>query len=301
MKYLVKLAAPLSLLLILMMSCSGSPESAMEKEQPLEVVPKADEQPQPVEDSKEPEYRTERVTYYQVSRESYFLDDGTENGFKVFSYDEEGRIVFMENYRGSGDLLFKEEYFYDDQGRVVKSELYDAEGITSYTLFRYSDDDLLTDEEYYNHRDVYLSGSTYEYDGQGNKLLWVSLDDKKSPVLKAEYIYKEEKLIKVAFLTPLDKEDGSIDYTYEGDMLVKELSIASSGKEERRTEYVYEGDRLSEEKLFQLGRLSRVNKMEYDERGVVVKKNTYNRSGNLLSSTNYDYLSFEKEIQVLVK
>jgi hypothetical protein len=292
-----KLLRPLILLIIVVFisACTGTPSEGtteIESETITEVVKTAPEKAV---------YKTEMVDYYVISRENYFMNDGTENGYKSFSYNDMGQLTGLENYKGSGDLLYKEKYILDTEGRVIRSELSDIDGLSSYILFKYSQGSEPIEEEYYNQKDVYLSGSTFEYNNQGLKTLWVSLDDNKSPVLKSEYLYDKGNLVKVVFLTPLNREDGSLDFTYEGDKIIREVSIGSNGKEERKTEYEYEGDKLIREKLFQLGRLSRTNEFEYDDKGNISLMTTYNRSGRLLNTTTYEYLVFQKEVQVLVK
>ena len=230
-----------------------------------------------------------------------FLMTDRRTGYKEYSYDDKGNLTGIVNYKGSGDLLFEEKYILNDNGMPVRSELYDSEGLTSYTLFAYNEDGLIVSEEYYNHKDVYLSGSRYEYDNRGRKILWECLDENKTLVLKSEYVYKGDDLMKVAFLTPLNKEDGSIDYVYDQGQVVKEISINGSGKEERRTEYEYLEDRLGKAKIFQLGRLSRVNEMTYDENENLSRMVTYNRSQKLIGSTEYDYVVYQAEKMVLVK
>ena len=86
-------------------SCAGGPEAAdtVQKESGEEVTAKK-------EKVKEDSYETKIVDVYKVSRESYFLDDGSENGSKEYSYDGEGRLVSVTNFRGSGELLFEEKY-----------------------------------------------------------------------------------------------------------------------------------------------------------------------------------------------
>ncbi|MDC7219693.1 MAG: hypothetical protein PQJ59_07125 [Spirochaetales bacterium] len=272
----------------LFFSCTGEPETT-DPEQGSDMSVE-------VEDNKsEVVYETKVEEVYKVSKESYFLDDGSANGYKEFSYDDRGNLTGIVNYRGSGDLLFEEKYELDEKGNILKAKLFDSEGLTSYTVYTYDDNGLLIGEEYYNHRDLYLSGSRFEYDKKNNKVLWESLDENKSLVLKAEYIYKGDDLIKVSFLTPLNKDDGSLDYSYRDDKVIKEVSINGSGKEERRTEYEYDDDMMIVSKIFQLGRLSRVNEMEYDNMGQKVKMMTYNRSKKLISHTVYEYVTFQEE------
>ncbi|MDC7223662.1 MAG: hypothetical protein PQJ60_07955 [Spirochaetales bacterium] len=278
----------------LFFSCAGEPETTDTAQDNMDDTVMVTDESQ--EESAVQE--TEIVEVFKVLKESYFLDDGSANGYKDYTYDEEGRLTGVANYRGSGELLFEEKYTLDEEGRTVKSELFDSEGLTSYTLFTYDDKSHLITEEYYNHRDEFLSGSRFEYDNRGRKILWESLDDTKTIVLKSDYIYKGSELIKVAFLTPLNKDDGSLDYFYEDDHIVKEISINGAGKEERRTEYEYEDDQVFQVKIFQLGRLSRVNEMNYDELGNKVEMLTYNRSKKLIGHTEYEYVSFLVEMSV---
>ncbi len=276
-------------------SCAGSPEETetVQKETGIEVTEKK-------ETVKEATYESRMVDIYKVSKESYFLDDGSENGYKEYAYDERGFLIDIANYRGSGELLFEEKFTLNEKGQTVRSELYDSEGLTSYTVYAYDDENQLVSEEYYNHRDVFLSGSRYDYDNRGRRILWESFDDKKTLVLKSEYIYKGDDLTKIVFMTPLNEDDGSYDYTYEQGKLMKEVSINGSGKEERRTEYEYSGDQIAKEKIFQLGRLSRVNELNYDGSGNMVNMVTYNRSQKLLGHTEYEYIMFQNEESVLV-
>lgn len=276
-------------------SCAGGPESTGTAVSGGDTVVVTEDR------GKEDTYEIRTFDVYKISRESYFLDDGSENGYKEYFYDEKGNMTGMANYRGSGELLFEEKYTMDDRGLAVKSELFDSEGLTSYTVYTYDDQGRTLSEDYFNGKDVFLSGSRFSYDNRGRKVKWESLDENKSPVLKSEYVYKGDDLIKIAFLTPLDREDGSLDYTYESGRLVKETSINSAGKEERRTEYEYAGDRVVKEKLFQLGRLSRVNENEYDGAGNLLKVTTYNRSQKLMGHTEYAYVNFQEEKKVLVK
>ncbi|MBN2626913.1 MAG: hypothetical protein JXA95_09640 [Spirochaetales bacterium] len=275
-------------------SCAGGPEAT--------AVPggsdvKVTEEKSAAEDK----YEIQNIDVYKISREHYFLDDGSENGYKEYSYDEKGNRTGMINYRSSGEILFEEKYTLDSQGRTVKSELFDGDGRTSYTLYTYNGQGLLATEDYYNDQDVYLSGSRYTYDNGNRKVLWESFDDSRTLVLKSDYIYKGDDLIKVEFRTPMDKEDGSLDYSYEQGKMTKEVSINSLGKEERRTEYEYSDDAVAKEKLFQLGRLSRVNENEYDPAGNLIRVTSYNRSQKLLGHTEYEYIMFKEEKKVLIK
>jgi hypothetical protein len=278
----------------LFFSCTGGPESSVQDTG--EDVAIGTDEP-----AKGDVYESKLVDEYKLSKESYFLDDGSANGYKEYTYNSEGFLTGIVNYRGSGELLFEEEYTLDAEGQIIKSELSDSEGITSYTLFEYDGKGQLVVEEYYNHRDVFLSGSRYEYDNKGRKILWESLDENKSLVLKSEYIYKGNDLIKVAFLTPLNKDDGSLDYFYTGNKVVKEISINGTGKEERRTEYEYDNDMIAKEKIFQLGRLSRINEITYDDHSNKKTMVTYNRSQKVISQTEYEYVPFQVEKNVLVK
>jgi hypothetical protein len=275
-------------------SCAGGPETT--------VVPAGDDVKVTQDKSDaEDKYEIQNIDVYKVSRELYFLDDGSENGYKEYAYDEKGNRTGMMNYRSSGEMLFEEKYTLDPQGRTEKSELFDGEGRTSYTLYTYNAQGLPATEDYYSDQDVYLSGSRYTYDNGNRKVLWESFDESKTLVLKSNYIYKGDDLIKVEFRTPMDKEDGSLDYTYEQGNLVKEVSINSLGKEERRTEYEFLGGVVAKEKLFQLGRLSRVNENEYDTAGNLIRVTSYNRSQKLLGHTEYEYIMFKEEKKVLVK
>lgn len=80
-------------------------------------------------------------------------------------------------------------------------------------------------------------------------------------------------------------------YYYDKDVLIKKEEYNREGKLIETTEYVYNkyGDLEEERKFDARGNLKQLEQLEYDDRGLEVKKNTYNASEILVESKIYTY------------
>ncbi|MBQ9610730.1 MAG: hypothetical protein IJV15_14970 [Lachnospiraceae bacterium] len=135
------------------------------------------------------------------------------------TYDENGNLKESNSHDGIfGDSSYKYEYKYDENGRIKKETCFDNNNDGNqiyYYTYEYDNNGNLKEESYYyGVGDEITEKKLYDYDADGNLILYTVKDRDDITTEKTKYDYDEDgNLIKV---TPY-RYDGTVDsyWTYE--------------------------------------------------------------------------------------
>lgn len=183
---------------------------------------------------------------------SYYQSEGDKKLRGVRVYDANGNMVKEEIYESDG-AYYRDEYTYNEKNQKTRKDSYQERGswnVSSYTLYEYGENDLLT-KGTYNQDDGVKTTTTYQYDEYGNVVLWCSETRGKGSHQKNTQEY--------AYL--YDENGNVIEYRFAGEIPMKETyTYHSNGTMKSKTVswLVYEENEL------------------WDENGHLVEKNRFN-------------------------
>lgn len=247
----------------------------------------------------EPVFQTVMVSKYKPVQVEVRLPDGRLDSRRVYQYNDNGTLKRADIFTGQGDLLFSTEYIYEGTEKV-RENLMDNEGLISYTLFKYIDNNL-SEESYYDPDDNFLSGSRFSYNSSGQRELWISLDKNQAPVLKTYYVYNQNLLEKLEFFSPFDDPEGYTQYTFSGNTWIEEISYNKNGDIEKKVLRSVENGLVMDSTSYFGNRISRIQKNVFDEEGNIKETHVSNRSGRVLHIEYYTYQEFIEEEEVRVQ
>lgn len=239
---------------------------------------------------------TEDVSF--ISQETIQYGDGFIDGYRLYEYDDNGRIL-KKTYIGSDEAIVSEELFYYEQGLLVRSEYISGSEIISQSAFSYDRDKQLVEESFMTPTGELQGVSSYEYDKKGHKIKWISGDSGGIPMMYTEYEYKNDKIARMSYFLPTGEMEGYTLMEYEGDTLISEATYSASSKLEKKTEYVFREDVLVESLFYYGKNLSRSIEYTYGENGNVTEEKTMNRNGDITDIIVKEYVVIPVTKQVL--
>jgi hypothetical protein len=278
--------------MLFLYSCSSVPVSEQESETSPTVQSDVSEEKTPV-------WVTVVEDEYFVSQETIKYEDGFVDGYRLYEYDEDGKIL-SKSQIGSDESVISEEIFsYNSDGLLMQSDYISSGKLVSYSEFTYDENKRVIEEAYFNPKGELLSVSSYEYDDKGRRTKWVSGDSGGIPMMYTQYEYKNNKLVQMNYYMPAGDLEGYTQLEYEGDKLVLEATYSPTSKLEKKTEYVFQEDRL-DHALYYMGKtLIRTVKYSYDQTGNVIEETTMNRHGDIIDIIEKEYVVFAVEKTVL--
>ena len=279
-------------LLLFLYSCSTVAVSEKEADPPKK------EQGE-IEKVQEPVWVTVNVDEYFVSQETVKYEDGFVDGYRLYEYDDAGKIL-KKSQIGSDETIISEETFsYNSDDLLVKSDFISGGKEVSYSEFTYDEDKRVIEEEYFNPMGELLSVSSYEYDDKGRRSKWVSGDSGGIPMMYTQYEYKNGKLVQMNYHMPTGELEGYTQLEYKGDNLVLEATYSPTSKLEKKTEYILQGDRVVQALYYTGKTLIRTVKFTFDQAGNVIEETTMNRHGDIIDIIEKEYVVFTVERTVL--
>lgn len=142
--------------------------------------------------------QSEQIDYYNdkgLIEKTVYFDEGSEMGFVIFTYDEDGKLL-KEESTFQGVLSNINTYIYTD-GLLTRTELKNVDG----TL---------------------MSAYDYQYNEDGTLAVKISYDQENKPSIQHNYSYVASRLVKQRILYLSNNNTEDIIYTYEGRFMTKE-------------------------------------------------------------------------------
>jgi hypothetical protein len=274
-------------------SCVSSPDIVETKS---ETSQPAASQANTVE--KKQEWVNVTVDEYFVSQETIQYGDGFIDGYRLYEYDDDGRIL-KQSHIGSDESLISEEQFFYEEGLLVNSEYLTGGELISLSLYSYGKNKELVEEVFMSPAGIVQGSSSFEYDNSGRKTKWISNDSGGIPLMYTEYDYEGSVLNRMRYFLPTGEMEGYTQLDYKDSRLVKEASYSAASKLEKKTEYQYKGDQLISA-LFYFGKnLSRTVEYSYDVNGNVREEKNLNRNGDVIDIISKEYIMIPVSKQVL--
>ncbi|OQY35450.1 MAG: hypothetical protein B6241_00680 [Spirochaetaceae bacterium 4572_59] len=245
-----------------------------------------------------PEWVTVTEDEFFVSQETIQYGDGFIDGYRLYEYDDNGRIL-KKTHIGSDEAVVSEELFYYEDGLLIRSEYISGNEVISQSVFSYDRDKQLVEESFMTPTGELQGVSSYEYDKEGHKIKWISGDSGGIPMMYTEYEYENDKISRISFFLPAGEMEGYTLLEYEANTLISEATYTASSKLEKKTEYVFQ-DGVMVKSLFYYGKnVSRTVEFSYDENGNVSEEKTLNRNGDTTDIILKEYVVIPVTKQVL--
>lgn len=233
-----------------------------------------------------------------VSQETIQYGDGFIDGYRLYEYDDNGRIL-KKTHIGSDESVISEELFYYEDGLLVRSEYISGNEIISQSAFSYDPNKQLVEESFMTPTGELQGLSSYEYDKKGRKIKWISGDSGGIPMMYTEYEYSKDKMSRMSFFLPTGEMEGYTLLEYQGDTLISEATYSASSKLEKKVEYIFK-DKVNTKSVFYYGKnVSRTVGFSYDENGNVIEEKTMNRNGDVTDIVVKEYVVIPVTKQIL--
>ena len=283
-----KILWPLSAMILIIASCATTAPKT------LESTPE-EKNETPV---KEEVIETAIIDVYLVASESLSASDGVVDGYIEYEYDQMGNLLVKKELDSekkmlsrlvntvSGEDLIKTQWFRGEDNEPGIYIARDFEG-----------GKLLT-ETSYDIKEVPQSISIYEYDSNNNVVKWIVSSGDNVPMMVTEYEYNGDNRTKATFLSPLGEMEGYIEYNWIGSNLESEKTSDKNGDLEKSVLYEYLDGNLVKEIHYKKTVVSYIIEYEHDEKGNVIRKKHFYRSGNLKAQWDYSYISVKKEVRL---
>ena len=273
-------------------SCAGTPESQLENtaaDSSIQATMKAEA---------ETEWVTVTEDEYFVSQETIKYGDGFVDGYRLYEYDDNGRLL-KKTHIGSDESVISEEYYYYEDGLLARSEFFSGQDLISQSLYSYDKNGYLVEESFMNPKGEMQGLSSYEYNSKGKRVKWISGDSGGIPLMYTEYEYEKDQISRMSYFLPTGEMEGYTVLSYEKGTLTGEATYSASSKLEKKTEYVY-ADGKKSRTLFYYGKnLSRTIEYLYNENGNVLEEKTLNRNGDITDIIVKEYIAIPVTKQVL--
>ncbi len=282
------------ILLAALYSCATAPETGLS-----EAAGTAAEAPETSSEEKDAVWVTVKVDEFLVSQETIKYEDGFIDGYRLYEYNDNGRILNKTQVGSDERVISEEDFEYNSDDLLTESHFYSGGDEISYSLYKYDGDKQLIEESYYNPQGDLLSVSRYEYNDQGLVSKWISGDSGGIPMMYTEYEYKKGKLVQMNYFMPDGEMEGFTKMEYEGDVLMLEASYSASSRLEKKTEYTVENGIVTSVSYYSGNNLMRVVEYLYDDAGNVVTEVTKNKRGSVIDIVEKEYVVLTVEKTVL--
>ena len=237
-----------------------------------------------------------KKTVWVVSEHISYNEDGTVSYREKFSYDEEGMLISVKRFSGN-TLINKTNYSYEESRkglkRIGKSSQMGGTARSEETLDKNGN---VIVEKYFNADGKCYRWTEYEYDDEGNQLLWENCDDAGN--LESGIRWKYDKYGNLERITQYndDRSDPysciEIEFEYDKDGKVISAVGFEDGEEAGEIEFTYTYDRKGRIKSREMTAEDGYMLWEYDEDGNVVHQESedieydyeYDDAGNRISS-----------------
>ncbi len=275
-------------------SCASAPEATVEDS----AAGGSFTTEEKAESQREPQWVTVTEDESFVSQETIKYGDGFIDGYRLYEYDDNGRIL-KKTQIGSDEVVISEELFYYEEGLLVRSEFYSGNEMISQSSFSYDKNRNLVEESFMNPKGELQGLSSYEYDSKGRKTKWISGDSGGIPMMYTEYQYKNDRVARMSYYLPTGEMEGYTQLTYGDAGITEEATFSASSKLEKKTEYIYEDGTLMKTLFYYGKNLSRTVEYTYDGEGNVVAMTTLNRNGDITDIVEKEYITIPVTRQVL--
>ncbi len=274
-------------------SCASAPEEPVEDS--LDSGMAAQEKAEP---EKELTWVSVTEEEYFVSQETIKYGDGFVDGYRLYEYDDNGRLL-KKSQIGSDESVISEEIFFYENGLLINSEFYSGNEMISQSSYSYDKDNNLVEESFMNPKGELQGVSSYEYDSRGRRIKWISGDSGGIPMMYTEYEYNDDQIVRMSYFLPTGEMEGYTQLSYGDEGVLEEATYSAASKLEKKTEYVYRDGTLAQALFYYGKNLSRTIEYEYDNNGNVSTMTTLNRNGDITDIVEKEYLVIPVTRQVL--
>ena len=235
---------------------------------------------------------------YFVSQETIKYGDGFVDGYRLYEYDDNGRLL-TKSQIGSDETVISEEIFIYEDGTLTSSEFYSGNEMISRSSYSYDKNNNLVEESFMNPKGELQGVSSYEYDSSGHRIKWISGDSGGIPMMYTEYEYNDDDVVRMSYFLPTGEMEGYTQLNYGEAGVLEEATYSAASKLEKKTEYVYRDGKVVQALFYYGKNLSRTMEYEYDDKGNVLKLTTFNRNGDITDIVEKEYIVIPVTRQVL--
>lgn len=165
-----------------------------------------------------------------VSKKTRIDKDNNVEKTKCYKYDTKGNKIEKCSYDANNRLYFRANWKYDVIGEVEKYEAFDNNGKRDECfIYIYNDSGQIIEEISFWYENEIKDVDTYEYDEQGNLILWTSRDERLGDYSEFHYSYEfdyQNNMIRKRVITEDEKPFYENTYDYDSNNnLIKKIKV----------------------------------------------------------------------------
>lgn len=293
----IKYLSLILLVSIFIMGCVSQDQTETSPEPVPEEQPAEEPAEAPPEEEKEP-IVTEETYYLPVRSVVYFADGYVD-------------IVVERNFGDDGEYLHKQVTL-DNEGAVeetiiyefsngfpVKKFYYDGfDKITSYREYEVNESGKVIAETSFNQLEEIQTIQVFEYNDQGQKVLWQVKDALSNLMAYSEYQYTGEQVVRIDNYDASGIREDYFTYSYNDDGYIsKEQSYEADGKTASSIEYTYENGFLTEKIYYRANGSVKLKEVyTNDDAGNPLRVDYYSGGMTLKEFSEHEYLARTREV-----
>jgi antitoxin component YwqK of YwqJK toxin-antitoxin module len=273
-------------------SAQASPQVQPSPEPAKSAAPQAEPAPSPAAASPKPTPPSKVLKPF-VKHLQVTYSDGVVSGVNSYEYDGLGRLVSDTERNGSDVTVGIRTWTYKDDGTIEIATFDGNRKIKTKTRQTWSGG-LLMREDILNDKEEVQTSSEYRYNANGQKVSWV-IQGKTTPQTASEYTWTGERLTQVTVFDAARAVIKSYKRSYSAaGNIASEDEFDGKGVLIRRTVYTWNGDSLAREEVRTAqDAIQKASAYSYDQRGLLVKTELYNRKGDLIEIQNRSWTDLE--------